>query len=63
MVEQLSNVGQLPSGITLFFAVALFLAAVVVFFGAGEGVNFLSAVLGVAFVALGGAFVWLTILP
>ena len=52
-------VEQAPSGITLFFAVAFLLAAVVVFFTAEEGASPLSLVLGIAFVALGGAFVWL----
>ncbi len=50
---------QLPSGILLFFALALFLAAVFVFFSRGEGARAPSAVLGVALVVLGGAFVWL----
>lgn len=47
---------QLPSGILLFFALALFLAAVFVFFSRGEGA---STLLGIALVVLGGAFVWL----
>ena len=50
---------QLPSGILLFFALALLLAAVFVFFSGGEGANAPSAVLGVALVVLGGTFVWL----
>ncbi len=50
---------QLPSGILLFFALALFLAAVFVFFSRGEGDRAPSAVLGIALVVLGGAFVWL----
>ena len=52
-------VEQAPSGIALFFAIAFLLAAVVVFFTAEEGAGSLSVVLGLAFVALGGAFVWL----
>jgi cytoskeletal protein RodZ len=52
-------VEQAPSGIALFFAGAFLLAAVVVFFTAEEGASPLSLVLGIAFVALGGAFVWL----
>jgi hypothetical protein len=50
---------QLPSGILLFLAFVLFLAAVFVFFSGGEGVNAPSAVLGIALVGLGGTFVWL----
>ena len=52
-------VEQAPSGISLFFAVALFLAAVIIFFSAGEGITSLSVILGISFVVLGGAFVWL----
>ena len=52
-------VEQAPSGVYLFFALAFFVAAVIVFFSAGEGVTPLSAVLGIAFVVLGGAFVGL----
>jgi hypothetical protein len=51
---------QLPSSILLFFALVLFLAAVFVVFSGGEGIGSLSAVLGIALVVLGGAFVWLT---
>jgi hypothetical protein len=50
---------QLPSGILLFFALSFFLTAVFVFFSGGEGSNPLSVVLGIAFVVLGGIFVWL----
>lgn len=50
---------QEPVAILLFFAIALFLAAVVIFLGAGEGVNPLSVVLGIFFGMLGGAFVQL----
>ena len=50
---------QLPSSILLFFALALFLAAVFVVFSGGEGVSSLSVVLGIALVVLGGAFLWL----
>jgi hypothetical protein len=50
---------QLPSSILLFLALALFLTAVFVVFSGGEGVSPLSAVLGIALVVLGGAFVWL----
>jgi hypothetical protein len=50
---------QLPSGILLFFALVLCLAAVFVFFSGGEGVNAPSALIGIALVVLGGAFVWL----
>jgi hypothetical protein len=50
---------QLPSGILLFFALALCLAAVFVFFSGGEGVSVPSALIGIALVVLGGAFVWL----
>lgn len=53
---------QLPSGILLFFAFALFLAAVfVVFFSRDEGASTPSTVLGIALVVLGGAFVWLVV--
>ena len=51
----------LPDGILYFFAVAFFVAAVVVFFSAGEGVHPLSVILSIFFVLLGGAFVWLAI--
>jgi hypothetical protein len=50
---------QLPSGILLFFALSLLLTAPFVFFSGGEGANPLSMVLGIAFVVLGGIFVWL----
>ena len=50
---------QLPSSILLFFALAFFLAGVFVVFSGGEGVSSLSAVLGIALVVFGGAFVWL----
>lgn len=50
---------QLPSGILLFFAISFFLTAPFVFFSGGEGINSLSVVLGLAFVALGGIFIWL----
>ena len=50
---------QLPSGIPYFFAVLFFLSAVTIFFSGGEGVTPLSVTLGVTFVMLGGAFVWL----
>lgn len=50
---------QLPSGILLFFALALFLAAVFVLFSGGEGVSAPSAVIGIALLVLGGTFVWL----
>jgi hypothetical protein len=49
---------QLPSGILIFFALFLFLAAALVFFSGGEGVDHFSAGLGIAFVVLGGFFVW-----
>ncbi len=52
---------EIPTGISYFFAVAFFLAALVVFFSAGEGITPLSVVLGIAFVMLGGAFIWLAI--
>lgn len=51
-------VEALPDGILYFFALAFFVAAVVVFFSAGEGVRPLSVVLSIAFVVLGGVFVW-----
>ena len=50
---------QLPSGIPYFFAVLFFLSAVIMFFSGGEGAIPLSVTLGVTFVMLGGAFVWL----
>ena len=50
---------QLPSGILLFFALSFLLTAPFVFFSGGEGSNPLSVVLGIAFVVLGGAFIWL----
>ncbi len=54
-------VEQLPDGILYFFALTFFVAAVVVFFSAGEGVHPFSVVLSIAFVVLGGVFVWLVI--
>lgn len=50
---------QLPSGIPLFFALALLLAAVFVFFSGGEGASAPSTILAVALTVLGGTFVWL----
>lgn len=49
---------QLPSGILLFFALVLLLAAVFVFFSGGEGVSTPSVVIGIALVVLGGSFIW-----
>src|SRR5215207_9646661 len=50
---------ELPSGILLFFALVILLAAVFVFFSGGEGVSTPSAVIGIALLMLGGTFVWL----
>ena len=52
---------QLPSGILLFFALSFFLTAAFVFFSGGEGSNPLSVALGIAFIVLGGTFVWLLV--
>ncbi|MDP8925338.1 MAG: hypothetical protein M3M97_00150 [Actinomycetota bacterium] len=50
---------QFPGVILYFFALLYSLSAVVVFFSAREGVTPLSVILRMAFVILGGAFVWL----
>ncbi len=57
----LQQVEQIPEAIPYFLAAAFFLTAVFVFLSGGEGVNSLSVVLGIALVALGGAFVWLAL--
>lgn len=57
-MQQLQDFQQLPSGIVLFFALSLFAAAVIIFFGAGEGISPLSVVLALVLAALGVAFVW-----
>lgn len=50
-----------PDGILYFFAIALFVGGVFVFFSAGEGPTPLSVILGIAFFVLGETFVWLAV--
>jgi hypothetical protein len=53
-------VEQLPDGIPYFFALAFFVAGVIIFFSAGEGVHPSSVILSITFFVLGGVFIWLT---
>ncbi len=57
----LQGVEQAPEAIPCFFAALLFLAGAVVLFSGGEGVNLASVILGIAFVTLGGAYIWLAL--